>query len=331
MMWREALRLRGPRPRRIAESLGRIVVHNAGLKLVSLLVAFGLWFFVNAGERDTEVALPLPLELRNIPANVMIVSPRVDFVDLRVSGPRALLSRIDPDQLAMPLDLGGVRPGPAVFRIRADSLNLPRGVNIVRITPAEVTVEFAQVARKTVPVQLTFGKKPPGDLRVTDVKVAPESVEIIGPVDEVEEVKVAETVPIDLSAATPGIIEQDVDLEIPREYLSFTAAKVHARVRLEEPEQSRVIRGVLVVVRNSPYRYALTPEAVQITIRGPQSSVESLELVNGAVYIDATDHEPGNYQLTPAIDLPADVELVKQQPEVVRLEVFDEARRIDAE
>ena len=68
---------------------------NFLLKLLSLVAAFSLWLFVNAGERDTEIALQVPLELRNIPAHLMITSPRVDFIDLRVSGPRTLLGRID--------------------------------------------------------------------------------------------------------------------------------------------------------------------------------------------------------------------------------------------
>ncbi len=54
----------------------------------------------------------------------------------------------------MPLDLRGVRPGPAVFRLIADALDLPRGVTVARLTPSEVTLEFARVVRKSVPVRV---------------------------------------------------------------------------------------------------------------------------------------------------------------------------------
>ncbi len=333
MTWRDELsgRLRDLDPRGVGDFLSNLLIRNAGLKLMSVLLAFGLWFFVNAAERDAEAALPVPLELRNIPANLMIVSPRVDFVDLRVSGPRALLGRIDGEELSMVLDLGGVRPGPAVFRVRADALNLPRGVSVVRLTPSELTMEFARVARKTVPVHLAITGKPPGDLRVMDTKVKPELVEIIGPSDEVEQIKVAETEPLDLAEAKPGLIERKLALEVPREYLSFSATLVHAQVRIEEPEGMRVLKGIPVVVRNSAYRTAVEPDTVKITVRGPQSSVESLELANGAVYIDATDREPGRYHLSPAVDLPAGVEVVKQQPDTVQLRVLQEKRRVDGE
>jgi YbbR domain-containing protein len=304
------------------------LLHNLGLKALSIGLAFALWFVVNAGERDTEAGFQVPLELRNIPADLMIVSPRVDFVDLRVSGPRTLLSRIDREKLSMILDLDGVHAGPAVFRVVTDALNLPRGVKVVRLTPAEVTLELARVVRRKVPVRVALSGRPPGDLRVTDVKVAPEVVEVIGPADEVEQFKVAETLPFELSEVEPGLIEREIGLEPPREYLSLSASLVHAQVLLEEPEKSRNLRNVSVVVRQGTYRSMVEPNKVGITVRGPQSAIESLELSHGAVYIDATGLEPGTHKLTPSVDLPPEVELVKVQPETLRLKVLDEERKV---
>jgi hypothetical protein len=320
MTWRE--RMRWLRPRELGGSLRWLLLNNAGFKLLSLLAAVGLWFFVNAGERDAELALQVPVELRNIPPNVMLVSPRIDFIDLVVRGPRTLLNRIDPEQLTVPLDLRGVRPGPAVFRIVGETLDLPRGVSVVRLTPSEVTLEFAATLRKRVPVRVAFTGKPPAGLRVTWTKVAPESIEVVGPADQVEQIKTAATVPVDLAEAGPGLIERDLALEAPREYVSYSAGLVHAQAMLEEPERVRTMPNVAIIVRNSPYRTILAPPAVQITVRGPRSSTESLELDHGAVYIDAAGREPGSYQVTPAVELPADVELVKQEPSTVQLRVL---------
>jgi len=320
MTWRE--RMRWLRPRELGGSLRWLLLNNAGFKLLSLLAAVGLWFFVNAGERDAELALQVPVELRNIPPNVMLVSPRIDFIDLVVRGPRTLLNRIDPEQLTVPLDLRGVRPGPAVFRIVGETLDLPRGVSVVRLTPSEVTLEFAATLRKRVPVRVALTGKPPGGLRVTWTKVAPESIEVVGPADQVEQIKTASTVPVDLAEAGPGLIERDLALEAPREYVSYSAGLVHAQAMLEEPERVRTMPNVAIVVRNSPYRTILAPPAVQITVRGPRSSTESLELDHGAVYIDAAGREPGSYEVTPAVELPADVELVKQEPSTVQLRVL---------
>lgn len=329
MSWRD--RLRRVRLRDVGESLRWLLVHNAAVKLLSLLIAFGLWFFVNTGERDTEMAVQVPVELRNRPANVMLVSPRVDFIDLVVRGPRTLLNRIDLQHISIALDLRGVRPGPAVFRILSDSLDLPRGVTVVRLTPSEVTLEFATVLRKRVPVHVAFAGKPPANLRVIDTRVAPESVEVVGPAAEVGPLKAAETDPIDLADAAAGLLEREMPLDVPGQFLSFSATLAHVQVRLEEPERTRTLAGVPIVVRNAAYRTAVAPAAQQITVRGPQSATDALELDHGAVYIDADGREPGSYKLKPAVDLPAGIELVKQEPAVVVLRVLRQKRRADGQ
>jgi hypothetical protein len=323
MSWRDRLGpLRWPRRARLLELVREVFWHNAGLKLLSLLAAFGIWFAVNVGEKDTEVGYQVPLELHDLPPNLMIISPRPEFVDLRVSGPRTLLNRIDRSRLSIPLNLNGVRPGPAFFRVVPETLELPRGLQIVRLTPAEITLEFARVARRQVPVHLATTGKPPNGLRVTNTKVAPEVVLVIGPAEQVERLKTVETMPLDLGAAAPGLLEEEVPLENPGEYVSYSATAVNAQVWLEEPEQTRSIGSVPVVIRNSAHRITLRPPQVRITVRGPRSAVEALELDHGAVYIDAAGLGPGRHDVTPQVDLPSDVELLLREPPKLQLQIL---------
>jgi hypothetical protein len=324
MTWGERFGPRRRRGRQFGESIRLTVTHNVGLKLLSLLAAFAIWVFVNFGERESEAAFQVPLELRNIPANIILVSPRVDFVDLRVKGPRTLLARIDRERLSIALDVGEVRPGPSVFRILPGSLDLPRGVAVVRLAPSEVTFEWARTGSKTVAVKLELTGRPPNDLRVTDTEVAPQSVKVFGPEHEVDQVDAAGTVPLDLSNAKPGLIERDLALAVPREYVSYSASLVRVQVRLEEPGETRTLKKVPIVVRNSVYRVVLRPSWLNVTVRGPRSRVGSLELTDGAVYIDLTGREPGEYGEVPSVDLPADVTLVQLEPDRVHLRVTRE-------
>jgi YbbR domain-containing protein len=297
----------------------RLFTYNIALKILSLAIAFSIWFFVNFGERDTEQTLKVPLELRNIPAHLMIASPTADFTDLRVSGPRALLGRIDRNRLVITLDLGGVRPGPAVFRLDTDSLNLPRGVKVLRITPAQVTLELERVAHKSVPVHLRLLGKPQSGLQVVDTKVAPETVQVSGPASDVEDVQAADTDPLDLRSANAGTIERELALEPPSEYLSFSANRVAAQVRIEETPVSREFKRVEVDVRNAALRYRVQPDHVRVTVRGPRRLVDNLELGSGAVYIDAAGQTVGEHVAKPTVEVPAGVEVVSVEPGHVQL------------
>ncbi|MGD9763166.1 MAG: YbbR-like domain-containing protein [Candidatus Binatia bacterium] len=322
-------RLRGLDLRAGGRAARALLLHNASAKLVALISAIGLWFFVNAGERDAEMAVQVPVELHNRPPSVMLVSPRVDFIDLVVSGPRTALNRIDTEHLAVVLDLQGVRPGPTVFRIAGDMLPLPRGVTVVRMTPAEVTLSFATVLRRRVPVYVALNGRPPRGLRIAETRAAPESVEVVGPAAEVDKIRVAETEAIDLDGAEPGLLERDVPLEAPSEYVSFSAGLVHAQVRIAEPERTRTFANLPIEVRNGSERASVQPGRVRLTVRGPRSTIDALELRDGAVYIDAAGREPGAYRVAPELELPAGVALVRQEPETVELRVAREKRNAD--
>jgi hypothetical protein len=294
------------------------LVHNFALKLISLAFAFGLWAFVNFGERDTEEALKVPLELRNIPAAVVITSPRVDFIDLRVMGPRTLLGRIDRSRLSIALDLSGVRPGPAVFRVSGESVNLPRGVRVVRINPAAVTLDLERVGKKTVPVQLRIDGEPPAGFKVVSVRVVPESVEITGPADDVKAVESVETQALKLDVAEVGVIQRDVSLESAGDFVSFSTPRVTAEVGVEEVVVRQEVADVPIELRNSANTAEVAPLVATVTLRGPKRTVAALESGDVRLFVDASE---GGGVVKVTAELPDTVELISIHPKTVKLTV----------
>src|SRR5258708_6137814 len=71
----------------------RIFVHNIGLKLVSLLLAIGLWTVVS---RDpiAEVEMRVPIEFHNLPDNLEIDSASFTEAQIRVRGPERVIHRL---------------------------------------------------------------------------------------------------------------------------------------------------------------------------------------------------------------------------------------------
>lgn len=119
----------------------RFFSENLGLKLLSLAFALVLWFFV-MGEQRHESSHVVTVEYRNLPKGLIIANEVPDAVAVTLSGPRALLVHMGPDDLSLPLDLGGLKPGLTSFRRLEENLRAPGGLVVTRISPASIDVRL---------------------------------------------------------------------------------------------------------------------------------------------------------------------------------------------
>ena len=102
----------------------KIITKNWHLKLISLFFALLLWLFV-MGEQNSEVGYTVPLELKNLPVGLVVANEVASLVDVRISGPRTLLSKFQPSALSMSVDLHGLKAGLTTFKRLDQNLNIP--------------------------------------------------------------------------------------------------------------------------------------------------------------------------------------------------------------
>ena len=93
----------------------KILTENWTLKLISIVFAILLWIFI-MGERRLEVGFRVPLELQNIPKQLIIANEVPSLVDVRISGPRTLLMKVSPNDISIIVDLSDLRPGLTTFK-----------------------------------------------------------------------------------------------------------------------------------------------------------------------------------------------------------------------
>jgi hypothetical protein len=91
---------------------------HLGLKVMALALATLLWLSV-AGEHIVERSLRVPLEFRNIPAQLEIVGDPPATVDVRLRGSSSILGRIQPGDVVAVLDLSTARANRSGDRRRA--------------------------------------------------------------------------------------------------------------------------------------------------------------------------------------------------------------------
>ena len=73
--------------------LKRVFVQNFGLKLISLLLASGLWLAV-ARSPVVEVVIKVPIEFKSVPDNLEIDSASFTEARIRVRGPERQVNRL---------------------------------------------------------------------------------------------------------------------------------------------------------------------------------------------------------------------------------------------
>ncbi len=293
-----------------------------GLKALALIIAVGLWV---AGHRDIERAVEVPLEFRNIPADLMVLDNRVDYVVLRVMGPRTSVSTLDADNLKLSLDLDGAKSGLLSYPLAANDFNVPRGVTVARITPPVVHLRLEPVAKRTLPVSVRLSGKPMTGYRIAQTTVRPESVAVQGPAEEVRRMATVETVPVDVEEGRGGI-KRRVRLSNDGKPLSIVPDQVEVVVTIEEEQASRAFERIEVHAKDFKGVYNVAP-SVGLCARGRSEKRDRKIEVDFRRSLSKPKRAAGaaNIRCPSTLNLPADVQVVEQKPQRFRVRIIKPA------
>jgi YbbR domain-containing protein len=299
------------------EKIVSLAGSNFGLKALALTIAVGLWL---AGHRDTERAIEVPVEFRSIPADLMVMDNRVDYVVLRLMGPRTLVSTLDADNLKLSLDLDGAKSGSLSYPLSANDFNVPRGVTVGRITPPVVHLRLEPVIKRTLPVSVRLSGKPAAGFRIAQTTAQPESVSVQGPAEEVRRILLIETVPVDVEDSRAGI-KRKVRLSNDGKPLTIAPDQVEVVVTLEEEQITRQFEQVEVRAKDFKGAYTVSPQSVAIRLSGPKSMVEKLRLTLENVYLNLKGMSAGEHSVALLFNLPPEVKVLEQKPQRFRVRI----------
>jgi YbbR domain-containing protein len=211
----------------------KLLGENLPMKLISLAFAVVLWFFV-MGERRHEVSHIVPVTYKGTPSELIIANQVPGSVEVAVSGPRALLSHLSSADMAIVVDLTGSEAGVTSFKRLEESLSIPAGLTVTRVSPAYVDVKLERIRDKQVPVRVVLSGEPAAGYRVRRVRVIPARVAISGAETELKTVS--------------EVVTEGIDLGGVRESFSQTVSLSHSRPFTYLKEQRTVEVQVQIVV-----------------------------------------------------------------------------------
>jgi YbbR domain-containing protein len=201
---------------------------NFWLKVLAVLVASGLWFVV-AGEHMVERSLRVPLEFRNIPDGMEIVGDPPASVDVRLRGSSGTLSKLQPGEVVVVLDLRSARKGLRLFHLQTDAVDRPYGVTVAQVQPPTLSLDLQPTSSRVVPVKPALDGEPAPGYVVRSVQCNPAKVEIVGPEEHLRQTPEAITEPVNIDGARAAV----------RDTVNIGVART--TVRLRTPQSARVV------------------------------------------------------------------------------------------
>ena len=310
---------------RLGATVRTAFTRNAGLKIFSILLACVMWYVTNVLERDAERVLQMPLVMRHVPTDLVLIdAPRIT-VQVTVHGPRTLLEGVEEARARFVLPVRTLLPGENHLDLQAGRVEpeLARRVRIVRLQPGRVDVRAEPLHRRQLPVRIELAGSPAFGYTVAESEVIPREVEVAGPASVVDQLETVQTVPIDLRGLSRSV-ERSVALEWVGDYVTFDPDPGTVRARIEEVVVTREFRGVRVQVAGPPGVH-LEPPTITLSVRGPERLLHNFTLPAGAAYVDASHLPAGTHQVEVVVDLPAPFEVVTRRPEVQRVVVPESA------
>ncbi len=292
---------------------------NLGLKILSLAFAIMLWFFV-VGEEKAEITISLPVELVNIPSNLVVANDVPSYIDVRVYGPRSLIRAVATQGISRVIDLKGAVPGKFLVHITPDSIPLPAGIRVMRINPQNIEIELDHLLRKRVLVHPVVDGKPNEYFKIINIMVDPSEVLLIGPEKELMRLKKIDTLPIDIKGAT-STIERTVALDLGKIHASpVDTSSVKIIVNIGPVQGERRITHIPVIHRG-PKNFKFWPKVVSAVLEGPKIGLKQLEPRDILVEIDSRTLEPGKHKVAPVVTIPDGFKLKRIIPETITVTV----------
>ncbi len=177
---------------------------NLSLKLLSVLLAFIVWFVVSAPRRESvsERAFAVPLALVGMPRDLVITTSVPDTVSVRLRGRVTDLRSLSSLNLEVPLDLKTVVPGEITYTIRPQLINVPPQVEVVSIDPNKVRFRVDRVRQKIVPIRPFLIGLPPRGYVIGDATVEPDHALVSGPASQVRNLAEVATERINMTGRT---------------------------------------------------------------------------------------------------------------------------------
>jgi len=245
---------------------------ECALKILSLFLAIFLWYFV-VGEDQVDITLTVPIEIINLPADLVISNHYKKDIEVSVRGPRSIIQELRKQNITRPIDLSNAKPGTVVIKNEADSIPFPMGVKVLRLQPANITLLIDKLVQKKLPIHPVIEGEPAPGYELGKITLHPDQLTISGPQHLLESQKALKTYVINLDGLDHSTTVQ-VQLNLSPELLSLIGETVvSVEISLKEKLLRKTVRGIPVNVRDATVPVVAIPGTVTVVADIPENLI----------------------------------------------------------
>lgn len=244
------------------------------LKAISIWLAVVLWFFVG-GEDSIEKTVRVPVEIINLPRDLVISNQFKKEIEVSVTGPRSIILSMDEQKIARRVDLSSATPGTIVIENDNDHITVPRSVSVQRVQPASVILSIDKLVQKHFPVvPNTVGSVASG-FEVKMIRMTPDFITITGPATILDNLNELQSRFITIDG-----LERSVQLQVPLELTPgiidlIGETSVTADVQIVPVSLTKTVQNLPVSAIVDGVMIPIVPKTVSVTAKFPKVLIKA--------------------------------------------------------
>lgn len=290
------------RPRAV---LRQLLFENLPMKLISFGLAFVIWYWVASLQPRDITLYNVPVSVVDHRADAVITAVGYKRVNLRVRGRLKQLATVSPLAVPVVLDVTSLGAGDHSVWIDPAKVQLPGGVEILRVDPVNVPVTIENVISKSVPVEVLNQADGilPGRILV-GVNISPPQVMLTGTESQLSGVRVYQAGTVDWQPNTSQDSATKI-LPVSLGSLKVSPGEITLTATFDRVTEMNFPR---VSVEIPPRVAWVSPRTLTLTIRGADSWVRRLTRRDLVARVEVSSLPPGEHLVTPTLKTSGDVQ-----------------------
>ncbi|XOF33128.1 MAG: YbbR-like domain-containing protein [Candidatus Electrothrix sp. YB6] len=243
------------------------------LKLFSLCLGVLVWFLV-VGTDQMDMSITVPLEVLNLPKDLVIYNQYQKEVLVTLRGPRTIMQELRNRNTSVPVDLSKAKPDTIVLNTDRLAVPLPSGISILRIQPASITLSIDQLVEKQIPISAVTDGEVSDGYMLKNLTLAPDKILVSGPQKIVSREEELKTYLINLNGLSHSATFP-VHLDLTPDFMELIGeTTVVVKLTVAEKFVEKKIRKIPINIRDTKEEIRVKPDSVSVVASIPKPLIE---------------------------------------------------------